>query len=248
MKKVITVLIAAMNMNILNRLEQKARRTLPPPVQFKKEMRIESVKDIIKKGKTDIFLIGKELSDDTSDDLIKLIDELYPEHPIIFHSENEDIHYEWNLYNRYDNIKCVTRGKLFRELEQPLLRAYKKVDKHNRHRFVFSNTTGTLDELCYVKPANGGMLEYRFYDWKTKKFRSAYKKTTIKKFVEANNDDGDIVHCHASYAVPLRMIKRVNRKDRCLVLEAEDENEYPVEIPIGGAYYTTVLAQTKGLY
>ena len=247
-KKIIRIMITGKNTELLRKLDQKVHRILPGQIQVRKAMSIQSAEDVIKQGKTDIFIIGNEVSDGMGEDLLQLIVDLYPEHPIIFHSEKEDIQYEWSLYNRFDNIKCVTRSRIFDELQLPLLKAHKKIEKYNRRRLVFSNTTEALDELCYVKPIDNGMLEYVFYDWETKKFHSAYKKTTIAKFLKEQNGEGDIIRCHGSYAVNQRMIKRVNRTDKCLVLEIEDTEGYPMEIPIGAAYYPQVLAQTKGLY
>lgn len=252
--KTTKVLITAKNTELLRKLEQKVYRTLPQPVQIHKAMRIKSAKDITMRGKIDIFVLGTEMADGVGEDLIALVSELYPECSLIVHLENEDVHYQWQLYDKYDNIiKCTTRKKLFTdEFNKYLHRSYEKMDKVARQRVDFPGVKEVryekVDAIYHITPAGGGRLYFNIYDWEKKEFRLESRKTNMTKFMREYNANGDFIRVHASSIVNKHIIKRLDREGRYLVLLVKDKKGEEIQIDIGEAYYKDVLTQLEGLY
>jgi len=249
--KITKVLITAQNTKVMSKLEQFVYRTLPKPIQVSKVMRIKPAKDIITQRKTDIFIFGTKMADGDSESLIALVNELYPEHPIIVHFEDEDIEHQWRLYDEYDNIKCVTRSKLLAEFKKPLLHAYDKINKIARHRVDFPGVKSIsyekVDDIYHITPAGGGRLLFMIYDWKAKKFRVESRKTNMEAFMNKYNTNGDFIRIHKSSIVNKNMIKRLDRNGRYVVLLIKDKKGEEIQINIGEAYYTGVSAQLEGL-
>jgi len=245
-KKLVRVLIVAKDMKLANQILWKVRETIPQPLKILREIKFDVARDIIERGMADIFVIGTKLLEGDGEDLIKLIRKLYPEHLIIIHLENDDVHYQLNLYKKYRNIICISKNELFEGLTTPLLDAHINVERYKSHKLVFPTITININDVSYITTSKN-MIYIEVYDWEKEKFYCVSRKMSMTGFLEEYNGDSDFIRCHGSYIVNKRMIERIDPSGDYLVLVPRLPNGNEIPIPISDTYRANFPAQWKGM-
>ena len=253
-QKVTTVLVTAKETRSVQRIKRIVLQTIPF-ARVNECLRIDKAKEALERGRIDFCIIGREMIEDHAkgEDLVKEIQLLYPDMPIVFHSEIEDMKYEWQMYKTFGRcIECIVKDKSFANFEEAILRANEALALKSYRKFTFQKIGYRfhvdLHEIIKVVVASGGQLTFEMYNWENKNFWYENRTLSLAEFLRDYNPDDDFIRINKSEAVNIYMIARIDEAGRFLELIIDDEAGDPVIIDIGDDYYKDILERMKGWY
>lgn len=258
-KSFITVVVVEDSKKFVKLIVQEIKWLFRGNVQILVAKTFKEAKDIINQGLGEIFFIDFGLPDGHGVDLIELIREKEIEYPIIVQTDNNDRDYKLEIYDKYDNIKYLTKDELFEKLPKRLVKAKIDVERALENRIAIRGKkiidTISADELCYVMSIpESHHLYVELYSIETKAYYNVeIKNMNLDQFMKEYNAHGIFLRCERSFIVNIKMVKSVFKNDNEILLipkkkDKKGESKKEVRISIGGTYKKKVLARLKGLY
>ena len=252
-QRITTVLVTAKDTGTLKRIKLLVLQTLPN-ARVNECLGIDRAIDAFDRGRIDLCIISREMIHNHSkgEHLVKSIREVDPDMFIIFHSEVEDVQYEWSLYKKYkNNIECIVRDKTLHNLTLSLTNIYGKLNKFTHQRYTISKVGYRvhvdLHEIIKITVGESGRIDFALYSWENKTWWQETTTMTLKKFLEEDVNN-DFIRVNKSEAINVYTISRVDDAGRFLELMINDAQGEPIVVDIGDEYYQNVLERMKGWY
>ena len=253
-QKVTTVLVTAKNTQTVKRIKQIIWQNIPLS-RVNECLRIQKATEALERGRIDFCVVGREMIEDHAEgeDLVKVIQSLYPDMPIVFHSEIEDSQYEWHMYKTYGRvIECVVHNRLLENIKKAIFRANDVIEKQAFRRFTIPKVGYQehvdLHEIIKLVVASGGQLTFEMYNWENKYFWSENRSMSLAEFLRDYDPENDFIRVNKSEAINIYMIKTIQETGRYIELIINGESGDPLTVDIGDDYYADILARLKGWY
>lgn len=251
-QRITTVLVTAKDTGTLKRIKYIVLQTIPN-ARVNECLGINKAIDALDSNRIDLCVVSREMIHDHASgaDLLEAIKETDPDMFVIFHSEVEDVQYEWDLYRRYANITCFVRDQKLATLNELLRNAYEKIKKNTLQRYSFSKVgyriNVDLHEIIKITVGESGRIDFDLYNWEKQTWSQETTTMTLKKFLEEDASN-DFIRVNKSEAINVYAISRVDEDGRFLELMLNDTEGEPIVVDIGDEYYKNVLERMKGWY